>query len=172
MKITQLTLDDTVIQLGGKKSVQANFNYTIDRFGPIISICYIVCHAYAFIIIMNFWNNFDILTMAFSGLHMTVPLYTIALSAYQAPLAQFIIYYFSSTVTTIASALLAIEAAFLGLGLLAQGTSETQSMGIFTGNFVSNILVVMGPFAAITAFLQYAVIKYEKDYKPEKHRLF
>ena len=63
--------------------------------------------------------------MAFSALHMTVPLYTIALSSYQAPLAQFIIYYFSSTVTSIASGLLAIEAALLGLGLLAQGVSET-----------------------------------------------
>jgi len=108
---------------------------------------------YTFAGILNFWNNFDIYTILFSTLHMIVPLYTLALSAYQAPFAQFIIYYFSSTVTTLASILLAVEAAMLGLGLLAQGMSESASMGMFSGNFVSNILVIMGPFAGMTAFL-------------------
>jgi hypothetical protein len=160
MKVNQLTLDDTIIRLGNKKFVQADFNYTIFKFGPIVSICYIVCHVYTFIVLMNFWNNFDMLTLIFGTLHLTVPLYTIALSSYQAPIAQFIIYYFSSTVTTIASILLFIEAAILGLGLLAQGTNESESMGIFTGSFTSNVLVIMGPFAGMTAFLQIAIVKY------------
>lgn len=112
------------------------------------------------------------LTILFSSLHLTVPLYTLALSVYQAPFAQFIIYYFSSTVTTLASILLAVEAAMLGLGLLAQGLSESASMGVFSGNFVSNILVIMGPFAGMTAFLQYEIIKFEKQYQPENHRLY
>jgi hypothetical protein len=65
-------------------------------------------------------------------------------------------------VTAIASILLAIEAAMLGLGLLAQGLSESPSLGVFSGNFTSNILVVMAPFAAMTGFLEYAIIRYEK----------
>ena len=110
--------------------------------------------------------------MIFSALHLSVPLYTIAFSTYQAPSAQFIIYYFSSTVTAIASILLAIETALLGLGLLAQGLSESASLGVFSGNFISNILVVMAPFAAMTGFLEYAIIRYEKQVEPEKHRLY
>ena len=147
-------------------------NYSIDKFGPVISVCFIVAHVYTFAGILNFWNNFDLLTIIFSTLHLIVPVYTLALSVYQAPFAQFIIYYFSSAVTTLASVLLALEAALLGLGLLAQGMSESASLGVFSGNFVSNILVIMGPFAAMTAFLQYEVIEYEKKEKPENHRLY
>ena len=99
--------------------MKADFDHTIDRFAPVISICYIVLHVYSFAFLMNFWNNLDPLTIAFSALHLSVPVYTIAFSTYQASAAQFIIYYFSSTVTAIASILLAIEAAILGLGLLA-----------------------------------------------------
>lgn len=102
---------------------------------------------------MDFWNRFDLFTMTLSFLHMLVPIYTIALSSYQAPIAQFIIYYFSSLITTIATILLSLEAALLCLGLIAQGLSDSQSMGIFTGNLVSNIIVIIAPFAGITAYL-------------------
>ena len=119
MKTNYQKVDDIVHLRIAKKSVSADFDYVIDKFGPAVSLCYIVLHVYSFAVLLNFWNGFDALTIAFSAMHLSVPLYTIAFSSYQAPAAQFIIYYFSSTVTTIASILLAVEAAMLGLGLLA-----------------------------------------------------
>ena len=50
---------------------------------------------------------------------MIVPAYTVALSYYEIPFAQFIIYYFSSVVTTVANIILGLEAALTLMGLFA-----------------------------------------------------
>ncbi len=57
-------------------------NNSVYKFGPLISILYLVSHVYTFMYILNWWNNFDMLTMIFSALHIPVPLYTMALSYY------------------------------------------------------------------------------------------
>lgn len=99
-------------------------NNSINKFGPVISLCYLIAHLYVFIYILDWWNNLDTLTIVFSALHLPVPLYAIALSYYQSALAQFIIYYFSSTITTLADVLLGIEAILTTLGLMAGALSE------------------------------------------------
>jgi hypothetical protein len=94
-------------------------NYTIDRFSPVVSLCYIAANLYAFGYIWNFWNGFDLLTLVYGILHLVMPVYSLALSAYQVPLAQFIIYYFSTTIQTFAFVLLFTDGALLCIGLLA-----------------------------------------------------
>lgn len=98
-------------------------NLPLYKFGPLLSLLYAVSNIYVFAYMLNFWNNFDAFTLILSLSHMIVPAYTVALSYYDFPFAQFIIYYFSSFVTTIANALLAIETGLTLLGLFAQSQS-------------------------------------------------
>jgi hypothetical protein len=99
--------------------VETDLNYTLEKFAPLVSFSYIAMHLYTFGFLFNLWNSFDPLTLLFSFLHLLTPAYTLALSNYQAPLARFVAYYFSSTITSIAGLLLGVEAALACLGMLA-----------------------------------------------------
>jgi hypothetical protein len=104
------------------KEVQQDYssgNLPLFKFAPILALCYTVSNFYVFGVILNMWNNFDLFTFLFSFAHLPIPAYTVALSYYSFPLAQLIIYYFSSIVTSIANVLLFFEAALTVLGLFA-----------------------------------------------------
>ena len=45
-------------------------------------------------------------------------------------------------------------------------------MSIFSGTFVSNMTVILVPFAAMVAFLYYEIQRYEKENKPQDTRLY
>ncbi len=138
------------------KADQANL--PIYKFGPLLSLLYAFSNVYVFAFILNFWNNFDAFTLLLSVAHMIVPAYTTALSYYDLPFVQFIIYYFSSFVTTIANAILAIETALTLFGLFAQAQStQSATMSIFSGTFVSNMTVIIVPFAGMVLFLYYEI---------------
>ena len=148
-------------------------NLPLYKFGPLLSILYVVSNIYVFAFMLNFWNNFDSFTLILSFSHMIVPAYTVALSYYDIPIAQFIIYYFSSVVTTVANIILGLEAGLTLLGLFAQSQStQSLSMSIFSGTFVSNMTVILVPFAGIVAFLYYEINRYEKENKPQDTRLY
>jgi hypothetical protein len=85
----------------------------------MLSILYTISNLYVFGWILNGWNSFDTFTVLFSMSHLLVPAYTFALSLSEHPTAQFVIYYFSSIVTTLANSLLAFETILTLLGLFA-----------------------------------------------------
>ncbi len=148
-------------------------NLPLYKFGPLLSLLYTVSNFYVFAFMLNFWNNFDAFTLLFSFSHLFVPAYTVALSYYESSFAQFIIYYFSSIVTTLASALLALETGLTLLGLFAQSqSSQSPTMTLFSGTFVSNMTVILVPFAGMVMFLYYEIVRYEKEVKPQDTRLY
>jgi hypothetical protein len=56
--------------------------------------------------------------------------------------------------------LLGLEAILVVLGMMAGALSESLSMSVYSGNFVGDLVVVMGPFAGMVAFLYFQIIKY------------
>ncbi len=83
---------------------------------------------YTFFVIFNKWNDFDVLMLVFGCVHLIVPAYATALAYYFDGLVQTIIYYLGSTVKTLATTLLFLEAAFALMGLFQANLSENPSM--------------------------------------------
>jgi hypothetical protein len=153
--------------------VQLVPNLTLYKYAPLLSILYTISNFYVFGWILNSWNSFDTFTVLFSLSHLLVPLYTFALSLYEYPTAQFVIYYFSSVITTLANALLAFETGLTLIGLFAQTQSASSTtMSLFTSNFVNNMFVISIPFAGMTMYLYYMISQYEKVEKPQDTRLY
>ena len=121
---------------------------------------------YTFAVVYNLWNNFDVLVIVFSCLHLVVPVYTIALSFYQVPLAQTIIYYLSSGVVAYATVMLFFDGALSVLGLFIQALTEVPTMQITSSNLVTSMYTVFFPFAAMSAFLYYEIYRFQQDYIP------
>jgi hypothetical protein len=75
-----LEVEEPPVTLQKYKLQNADYNNSVYRFGPIISICYLAANIYTFTMIFNYWNNFNGFMLAFSGVHLIVPVYTFALS--------------------------------------------------------------------------------------------
>jgi hypothetical protein len=98
-----------------KPPVSATHNESIYRFAPMVSLSYALMNLYTFGFLFDQWNQYDPILLSFGMAHLLIPVYTLALSFDQVPLAQTIIYYFSSFVTTVANCLLFVD---VGIGLL------------------------------------------------------
>lgn len=111
--------------------------------------------------------------IAFCLAHMLVPLYTIALSLLDSlPTTQLVVYYFSSTVKSLANTLIFLELAVLLMCFFAQSLTESTDFGIRSSNLISNLSLIVLPFLIMTGFLYYEVNRYQKEYNPAAKRLY
>jgi ABC-type multidrug transport system permease subunit len=85
---------------------------------------------------------------------------------------QTIVYYFASTVKSIANGIIFMETAVLLLALFSQQLTENTSFAIRAGNLITNIGIILIPFLVMTGFLYYEVSIFRKEHAPQDHTLY
>lgn len=148
------------------KKLQATYTNSLYRFGPLVSVCYTAANLYTFAWILNMWNDFSPLMIAYSAVHLIVPIYTFILSLDQYLSVQTIVYYFASTVKSIANGIIFLETCVLMLALFTQSLTENTSFAIRAGNLITNMGIIMVPFVVMTGFLYYEVSQFRKEHSP------
>lgn len=144
------------------RKLRATYTDSVYRFGPLVSVCYIAANLYTFATIFNMWNDFSLLMMAYSAVHLIVPVYTLLLSFDQSLTMQTIVYYFASTVKSIANGIIFLETCVLLLALFSQQLTENTSFAIRAGNLINNMGIILVPFVVMTGFLYYEVSIFRK----------
>ncbi|TNV77209.1 hypothetical protein FGO68_gene7632 [Halteria grandinella] len=155
-----------------RKLTASSYNDSIYRFGPLVSVCYLAANVYTFAGIFNLWNNFNILMIAFSGVHLVVPVYTFVLSLDYNINMQTVVYYFASTVKSIANGLIFMETAALLLAFFTKQLTESTSFAVRADNLITNMVIVLVPFLVMTGFLHYEVALFRKEHAPQDHTLY
>lgn len=160
------------LELEAPKLRTSSYSDSLYRFGPLVSVCYFAANVYTFAGIFNLWNNFNILMIVFSGVHLVVPVYTFILSMDYNISMQTVVYYFASTVKSIANGLILVESAALLLAFFTKQLTENTSFAVRADNLITNMAIVLVPFLVMTGFLHYEVSLFRKEHAPQDHTLY